>query len=233
MSWNDQQTEEERHYYALMAMAWRLLAPFYDVISFPLTRLRREVATMAGVHPGARVLDVATGTGAQALAFAEAGAEVIGVDLSESMLRIARRKARAPNPTFRRGDAAELPFEDARFDISCVSFGLHEMPTSVRDRALLELARVTTPNEKIVIVDYALPKGPIASKLVYNVVRLYERDNYEEFIRSDLHAMLARAAITVVTDRLVQPGLKMPWWSPVRIVIGTKVAGTRHRTTDA
>ena len=118
-------TDEERHYYALNAKAWRILAPFYDTIVFPLKRLRRDVAKLAGVGPGSRVLDVATGTGAQVLAFAETGAEVVGIDLSESMLRIARRKARGRNVTFRVADARELPFEDAYFDICCVSFGIH------------------------------------------------------------------------------------------------------------
>jgi 2-polyprenyl-3-methyl-5-hydroxy-6-metoxy-1,4-benzoquinol methylase len=95
-------TDEERHYYALNAKAWRLLAPFYDPIVFPLKRLRRVVARLAGVGPGSRVLDVATGTGAQALAFAETGAEVVGIDLSEFMLRIACRKAHGRNVSIER-----------------------------------------------------------------------------------------------------------------------------------
>ena len=216
------QTDEERHYYALNAKAWRILAPFYDTIVFPLKRLRRDVAKLASVGPGSRVLDVATGTGAQALAFAETGAEVVGIDLSQSMLRIARRKARDRRVTFRIADARELPFEDARFDVCCVSFGLHEMPISVRHQALLEMARVTKPNGNVVIVDYALPENPIASTLVYHLVKLYERDNYAEFVRSDLHAVLDRAGLAARTEARVAPGA-MRWWSPAMIVIASKV----------
>ena len=216
-------TDEERHYYALNAKVWRILAPFYDTIAFPLKRLRRDVAKLAGVGPGSRVLDVATGTGAQALAFAANEAEVVGIDLSESMLRIARRKARGRDVTFRVADARDLPFEDARFDVCCVSFGLHEMPVSVRQQALLEMARVTRPNGKLVIVDYALPENPIASKLVYHLVKLYERDNYAEFVRSDLHAMFDRAGLAAKTEARVAPGARMRWWSPAMIVIAAKV----------
>jgi ubiquinone/menaquinone biosynthesis C-methylase UbiE len=225
-------TDEERHYYALNAKAWRLLAPFYDTIVFPLKRLRRDVAKLAGVGPGSRVLDVATGTGAQALAFAETGAEVVGIDLSESMLRIARRKAHSRNVTFRVADARELPFQDARFDVCCVSFGLHEMPVSVRQQALLDMARVTKKNGKLVIVDYALPENPIASKLVYHLVNLYERDNYAEFVRSDMHAMLDRAGLAARTEARVAPGAAMRWWSPAMIVIASKVEASNSNGGD-
>ena len=216
-------TDEEQHYYALNAKAWRILAPFYDTIVFPLKRLRRDVAELSGVGPGSRVLDVATGTGAQAVAFAETGAEVVGIDLSESMLRIARRKSGCRNVTLGVADARELPFEDARFDVCCVSYGLHEMPVSVRQQALLEMARVTKRNGKLVIVDYALPENPIASKLVYHLVKLYERDNYAEFVRSDLHAMLDRAGLTARTEARMA-GAAMRWLSPAMIVIASKVA---------
>lgn len=224
-------TDEERHYYALNAKAWRVLAPFYDAIVFPLKRLRRDVAKLAGVGPGSHVLDVATGTGAQALAFAETGADVVGIDLSESMLRIARRKVR--NVTFRIADARELPFEDARFDVCCVSFGLHEMPVSVRHDALLEMARVTKPTGKIVIVDYALPESPIASKVVFHLVKLYERDNYAEFVRSDLRATLARAGLVATTEAPVAAGAAMRWWSPAMIVIASKAEPSNARAGDA
>lgn len=216
-------TDEERHYYALNAKAWRFLAPFYDTIVFPLKRLRRRVAKRAGVGPGSRVLDVATGTGAQALAFAETGAEVVGIDLSKSMLRIARRKAPSRRVTFGVADASELPFQDARFDVCCVSFGLHEMPVSVRQQALLEMARVTKKHGTLVIVDYALPENPIASKLVYHLVKLYERDNYAEFVRSDMHAMLSRAGLAARTEARMAPGAAMRWWSPAMIMIASKV----------
>lgn len=211
-------TDEERHYYALNAKAWRLLAPIYDAIVFPLRRMRRRVARLAEIGPGMRVLDVATGTGKQAFAFADAGAEVVGLDLSESMLRIARRKAGARTITFQEGDARALPFADASFDRSCVSFGLHEMPASVRREALRELARVTRPDGRIVIVDYALPPGRIARWLVYHFVKLYERDNYAEFATSDLRAMLDEAGMSIVSDT----GAGVRWWRPIITVIARK-----------
>lgn len=210
-------TDEERHYYAFQDKAWRILAPVYDGIVLPVRKLRRVVAKAAGVGTGSRVLDVATGTGAQALAFADAGAEVVGIDISESMLRVARRHAGNRRVTFRAADATELPFEDGSFDVCSVSFALHEMPPSVRERAVHEMARVTNADGKIVIVDYALPDGPIASKVVFRVVKLYEGDNYAEFIRSDLAATLGRAGLAIVDQ--------MRWWSPIGIIVASKKRG--------
>lgn len=212
--------DEERRYYALEDKAWRLLAPVYDALVRPLRRMRGRVARLAEVRPGMRVLDVATGTGEQALAFAEAGADVTGVDLSAAMLRIARRKGsgRTATITFREADARALPFADAAFERAGISFGLHEMPPSVRREALRELARVTKPDGLVVIVDYALPPGRIARWFVYHLVKLYERDSYAEFVRADLQAFTDDAGLVAVNDGRSA----VRWWRPVIIVVARK-----------
>ena len=129
------------------------------------------------------------------MAFAETAKEVVGVDLSDAMLRIARRKNRFSNVTFRQADAVDLPFGNGTFDAACISFALHEMPSSVRERVVGEIARVTRPGGRIVIVDYALPRNPIASSLAYHVIKLYERDSYAKFVKSDLEALVKSAGI--------------------------------------
>ena len=210
-------TSEERAYYVQNRAVYARFARYYDSITWPLRRLRREVVETAGVPPGARVLDVATGTGAQALAFAGSAKEVIGVDLSETMLAVARRKDHSEHVSFVRADATDLPFPAGRFDVACVSFALHEMPASVRDRVVREVARVTRHAGTLVVVDYALPAGRIASALAFRLVRLYERDHYAEFVRSDLPALLEGVGIAVRTDRRALFG-------NVRILVGDKVA---------
>jgi SAM-dependent methyltransferase len=88
--------------------------------------------------------------------------------------------------TFEKGDATNLPFKEESFGVSCISFALHEMPGSVRQRVLGELARVTKPGGRIIVVDYALPRNRLASALAYRIVRLYEGDSHASFVRSDL-----------------------------------------------
>jgi demethylmenaquinone methyltransferase/2-methoxy-6-polyprenyl-1,4-benzoquinol methylase len=199
-------TDDERDYYALSERVFKMLAPFYDLVTMPFIGLRRRVAAMAGFHTGARVLDVATGTGAQAFAFTRKGAQVVGIDLSEAMLAVARRKNRSPSLTFRQADATELPFADGAFDIACISFGLHEMPKTVRERTLREMARVTKVDGTILVVDYGLPKGRLARWLVYHLVKMYEGGGYAEFVKSDLRAQLLDVGFHVLEDRAALGG---------------------------
>src|SRR5260370_17067479 len=79
-------------------------------------------------RPQARVLDVATGPGFVALAFAEAGCEVVGIDLTEAPLAIAeqtRQSRGLTNVCFQLGDAEQLPFEEEAFDVVVSRFALH------------------------------------------------------------------------------------------------------------
>ena len=208
-------TDEERAYYSLNERVYATFAPFYDLVTFPIGKIRREVAAGAGLDARSRVLDVATGTGAQARAFAEKAAEVVGIDVSEPMLRIARRKNRLRNLTFEQADATELPFGDASFDVSCVSFALHEMPSSIRERTIAEMARVTKRGGTVLVVDYAPPRDAFG-RVLSRIVQLYEPASYVDFIRTDLRALLQRMGIAVRNECFVLHGA-------VRIVSGCRV----------
>ncbi len=104
------------------------------------------------------MLDVATGTGNQALAFARQGYEVTGIDLSDEMLRVARGKDGCGKTTFIDADASAIPFGDGSFDVSVISFALHDMPAPMREAALGELVRVTVTGGTIMVVDYEIPQ---------------------------------------------------------------------------
>jgi len=203
-----EQTDEERAYYSFQRRAWAIFAPFYDaLVFFPFRRLTSEVANVVQLPSGCRLLDVATGTGARAFAFANSAREVVGIDMSEAMLRIARRKNRFSNVTFQQADAADLPFEDDSFDASCVSFALHEMPSSIRDRVVREMVRVTKPGGLVIVVDYALPRNRVASSFAYHVIKLYERDHYATFVKSDLAALLENAGVELAEQRSALLGM--------------------------
>lgn len=214
-------TDDDQAYYSLSQRVYSAFAPFYDLVTFPFGRLRCEVVRLVAAHRDASVLDVATGTGAQALAFAEKCRRVVGIDLSARMLRVARRKDRRSRVRLVQADAVALPFADGRFDVSCVSFALHEMPLNIRRQVVREMARVTRPGGTVVVVDYGLPHGRVARQLVYHAVRLYEHDTYAEFVRADLGALLRDAGIAVRNERPTVLGA-------VRIVVGSTVATDRH-----
>jgi ubiquinone/menaquinone biosynthesis C-methylase UbiE len=189
---------EEEEYRQSIKRVFRTLAPFYDLATGILCRVRRRAVDFAKLRRHSMILDVATGTGEQALAFCRDGHEVTGIDLSEAMLEVADRKRRkkgSGNVTFHVSDATSLPFADESFDLSCIAFALHDMPPAVRRKALKEMIRVTRSNGRILIVDYALPRGKLARFLVYHFISLYEGKYYEGFAESDLAAMLREAGI--------------------------------------
>jgi ubiquinone/menaquinone biosynthesis C-methylase UbiE len=187
---------EEKEYYALTKKAFDFLAPFYNILTLPLVRVRNQVVDFANAGKGSTVLDVATGTGQQAFAFAKRGYDVIGVDLTESMLGIGRKHNKGSLVKFEAADATHLQFEENSFDVSCVSFALHDMPPGIREKVLQEMVRVTKPGG-IIIVDYDLPRNKIGRTLIYRLISLDEGEYYKQFIVSDLDSLLGKTRINV------------------------------------
>ena len=176
-------------------------APFYNLMELFASGVREKVAELAGDAAGRAVLDVATGTGKQAFAFARRGFDVTGVDLSEDMLKVAVKNNRFPNARFELADATRLPFGDGRFDLTCISFALHDMPLPVRERALAEMVRVCRPAGTVIIVDYAMPEGSILRGFSFRFIRAYESRYYPGFVGTDLRALVREAGISIDTER--------------------------------
>jgi len=144
------------------------IASFYDVMNSVMTaglhhRWRARAVDLAGVGPGDRALDVATGTGDLAVELARrvgAAGEVVGSDFSEEMLARAREKA--PGVTWEWANALELPYAADRFDAATVGFGARNF--SDLDRGLAEMARVVRPGGRVVVLEITTPtKPPLAS----------------------------------------------------------------------
>ncbi len=189
--------DEEKEYYLLVKKVFRILAPFYDIGTIPISGLRDKAVDFTNAGIGSKILDVATGTGKQAFAFAKKGYNVIGIDLSEAMLKVAIKKNKYENAKFAHADATNLPFKDSSFEVSCVSFALHDMPLTIREKVLKEMVRVTKPEGIIIIVDYALPENRIGRFLVYHFVKIYEKEYYSKFIKSDLKELLRKSGIEI------------------------------------
>jgi demethylmenaquinone methyltransferase/2-methoxy-6-polyprenyl-1,4-benzoquinol methylase len=137
------------------------IASVYDLMNSVMTagmhqRWRERTADLARVGPGSRALDVATGTGDLAIALADRGADVVGVDFAEKMLAIARGKA--PAIDFRSGNALALEFPDDSFDAATVGFGARNFDDL--DRGLAEMARVVRPGGRVVVLEITTPQRP-------------------------------------------------------------------------
>ena len=123
---------------------------------------RRRAVALARVQPGERALDVCAGTGDLALQLAAAGARVVGADFCAPMLAQARRKAARRGdraPRFLCGDALALPFGSRAFDLCTVAFGIRNVEDPVA--ALREMARVTRPGGRVVVLEFCRPRVPV------------------------------------------------------------------------
>jgi SAM-dependent methyltransferase len=128
---------------------------------------RKRIAFLTAVCPGGRALDVGCGTGALAERLAERGYAVTGVDPSEGMLEIMRR--RSPQSTAIRASGTDLPFTDDTYDLVFTVAALHHIadPAAVA-ATLAEMVRVTRPGGRIVIWDHN-PRNPYWSLLMARV----------------------------------------------------------------
>jgi demethylmenaquinone methyltransferase/2-methoxy-6-polyprenyl-1,4-benzoquinol methylase len=137
-----------------------------DLMSLGMHRLwKRFAVSMADVRPGQRVLDVASGSGDLALAFARlAGPQglVVMTDINGEMLAVGRDKV------LDRGQVApqsicngeRLPFPDDTFDCVSIAFGLRNFTD--KDRGLAEMARVTRPGGRVLVLEFSKVWKPLA-----------------------------------------------------------------------
>jgi demethylmenaquinone methyltransferase / 2-methoxy-6-polyprenyl-1,4-benzoquinol methylase len=137
------------------------IAGVYDRMNSVMTaglhhRWRERAADLAAVGAGTRALDVATGTGDLAIELASRGADVTGMDFAPAMLEIAR--AKAPEIAFEEGDALALRYDDAEFDAVTVGFGARNFADL--DAGLREMARVTRPGGRVVVLEITTPQRP-------------------------------------------------------------------------
>ena len=146
------------------------IAPKYDLLNHTLSvnidRIwRRRVVNEVRRAKPRRILDVATGTGDLAIALARRirDVQVMGVDLSEAMLAVARRKVEARGLDNRivleRGDAEHLDVADASVDAATVAFGVRNFGDLAA--GLRELARTIKPGGKVVILEVSRPRNRV------------------------------------------------------------------------
>lgn len=145
------------------------VAPYYDAMNSILSfgqdrRWRRQTAAALELRPGARVLDVATGTGALATEIHRTtlgGAAITACDLNETMLSVARRRAErlGANLNLVHCDATELPFASESFDAVTIAFAIDDMPD--RAACVREIWRVLCPGGRIALLELGQPDAPV------------------------------------------------------------------------
>lgn len=123
---------------------------------------RTRAVQLSGAKPGDHILDCATGTGDLALEFKGKVGDsgyVLGTDFCKEMIEPAPAKAAKNNLKidFEVADAMDLPYENNRFDISSIAFGIRNVDNPVK--ALKEMGRVVKPGGQVVVLEFGQPKG--------------------------------------------------------------------------
>ena len=134
---------------------YRRIARFYDRLVEPMQAGVRKVALEAlPPRPGWHVLDVGCGTGTGLLPYLEAGCHVSGTDVSTAMLEQASARLGEQAKLYLTTSGEPLPAEKNRFDLTVTTLVIHEVPIEARTEFLLEMARVTKPEGRMLVTDF-------------------------------------------------------------------------------
>lgn len=196
-------------------IGYNALAPLYDGIDW-LTlgawwRLVRRALDY--VPPGERVLEVGFGPGKLHAALSKQSAHCYGLDLAWGMCKLTQQRlTRAGLPAgITRGSVYTLPYASGEFDTVVSTFAFSGFPDGAQ--AMQEMARVTAPGGRVVIVDIGLPQDGNRSGVFW--ARLWERMGDSLY---DLPALMDAAGLTVSEYTEYGPG------QHIRAVVGTKPA---------
>ena len=203
--------EGQRQDWNRVAGGWEKWDRFFDE---QMAFLNHRLVADARLRAGMQVLDLGSGTGYPALLGARTigpSGSLIGLDLAEQMLAVARRKATAlglTNVTFRTGDATTLPFEANSFDGVTSRFCLMFLPEI--PKAASEIARVLKPGAWVAAAVWSAPeKNPsigLSMEAIKSVIELPQPDPTAPGIfrlakPDDLAGMMQQAGLVDVTDQ--------------------------------
>jgi SAM-dependent methyltransferase len=207
--------------FAVPAEAYDRFMGRYSVLLSP------QLADVAGVAAGHRVLDVGCGPGALTgeLVARTGAANVAAIDPSPPFVEAAR--VRSPGVDVRLGSAEELPFEDDFFDAALAQLVVHFMADPAAGVA--EMRRVTRPGGVVVacVWDHAGGHGPISP--LWEAMRDLDLSGEGESRlvgsrEGDLHALFASAGLDAVEEVALSVSAEHPtfeeWWEPFTLGVG-------------
>jgi len=184
----DQRGAMVKELFATIASRYDLLN---DLQSFGLHRYwKRHLVRQAHPRPGEHGLDVCCGTGDLTLALAGCGVQTTGLDFSEEMLEVARKRTQGQrrmsggtqglagdrarfcvDPHFIRGDAQGIPFRDNTFEIVMVGYGLRNLADW--KEGLREMQRVLSWNGRLVVLDFGKPDNRLWRSIYFGYLRVF------------------------------------------------------------
>lgn len=198
-----------------MKDAYRHIAGIYDRLFENMNKgLRLAGIRMFRPSKGMNILDVGCGTGTHLELYQRYGCNLYGIDLSPSMLEVARMRLE-DSARLELGDATSMPYEDGKFDLIISMLSLHEMAQQTRSGVLSEMKRVLKDDGHILLIDfhpgpYQPLQGWISKVIIFFSELAAGREhfkNYRQFITTKgLSTLVAQNSLELEKQSILAGG---------------------------
>ncbi len=188
----------------VLLLFYKIIAKFYDlldIIYFRDYKRSPRKAVFDRISANDRILDLCTGTGTNILNMAKAkdNVHIVGVDLSDNMLKEAKKKAKKlqlDNVKFYKMDATKLQIKDTCIDKILISLVLHELEEELVSKLICETKRVLKSDGEIIITEWEISKS-FSKKLLFFPIHILESKTYRTFIKMDLYSYFKKYGLYV------------------------------------
>ncbi len=183
-------------------------AGVYDIAFNPvLRRVHNSICLLAQKYNCHSVIDLGSGTGAQARVLANHGFSVTGVDSSYQMIKVAQRKSQS-SIRFIQSDITSFTCNDSRFDAVNICLVLHPNPIETILNILDKSKNLLAPEGVLFITDYGIGEG-IFGKMANGIIKVIESlakenhsNNYFSFMkRNGIEILSNLPSITIIEKR--------------------------------
>lgn len=187
-----------------MNLFYKIIAKFYDlldVIYFRDYENSPRKAVLDRISGDEKILDLCTGTATNAIDIAKVKtkAQIVGVDLSGDMLKVAKNKAEKAglkNIKLYQMDATRLKFKDDCFDKILISLVLHELDEELADKMLREAKRVLKAEGEIIVTEWETSQS-FLKRLLFMPIHFLEPKPYRDFIKRDLYSFFENYGLKI------------------------------------
>ncbi len=198
--------------------SYNVMSRWYDLFTSSEKRFTDIGMQMLNLQSNESVLEIGCGTGHALIEFANRGAQVVALDISEGMIKVARKriqnKVGEGSVVLCQADGSSIPFSDGRFDAVFLSFTLELFDTPEIPNVLNECRRLLKSEGRLAVVALAKQDRP--------AVRIYEWFHRRMPNLVDCRPIFVKAALKEADFIIDQSIINTMWGLPVEIVVARK-----------
>lgn len=194
--------------------SYNAMSRWYDLFTSSEKRFTDIGIQMLDARPDESILEIGCGTGHALVELANQGGEIFALDLSEKMLKVARRKARSEVVSFCQADGLSIPFSYETFDCVFISFTLELFDNPEIPIVLNEISRVLKEDGRLGLVSLAKQETP--------AVRIYEWFHRKMPNFVDCRPLYLRPFLKDAGFQVQESTIKTMWGLPVEILTAKK-----------